>query len=90
MALGAEPVAMPYKAGEQNIPTVRGVAKCLIRFLDSTMNIWISDFEPPLSDPIDKKGVQSIDHIAQTMGFDEMLSWTQFYTSIFSMVKSHG
>ena len=33
-------------------------------------------------------GVHRIDHIAQTMGYDEMLSWTQFYTSIFSMAKS--
>ena len=79
---------MPHKAGEQNIPTVRGVEKCLIRFLDPTMNIWDSDFETTFSDPLDKKGVHSIDHIAQTMEFDEMLSWTQFYTSIFSMVKS--
>ena len=52
------------------------------------MNIWGSDFESTFSNPIDKKGVHSVDHIAQTMGFDEMLSWTQFYTSIFSMVKS--
>lgn len=88
VALGAESVAMPHNDSEQNIPTVRGVAKCLIRFLDPTMNIWGSDFETTLSDPINKKGVHSIDHIAQTMKFDEMLSWTQFYTSIFSMVKS--
>ena len=52
------------------------------------MNIWDSDFETTFNDPINVKGVRSIDHIAQTMGFDEMLSWTQFYTSIFCMVKS--
>ncbi|MGB2486723.1 MAG: 4-hydroxyphenylpyruvate dioxygenase family protein, partial [Candidatus Puniceispirillaceae bacterium] len=88
VALGAEPVAMPHKADEQSIPTVRGIAKCLIRFLDPTMNIWRSDFDTTFSEPINKKGVQRFDHIAQSMGFDEMMSWTQFYTSIFCMVKS--
>jgi len=88
LALGAEPVALPHQAGEQNIPTVRGVADSLIRFLDPTMDIWASDFKTTTSDPAGTNGVQSIDHIAQTMRYDEMLSWTQFYTSIFSMAKS--
>ena len=89
LALGAEPVALPHQAGEQNIPTVRGVAESLIRFLDPTMDIWASDFEKPDgSGPAGTNGVHSIDHIAQTMGYDEMLSWTQFYTSIFSTAKS--
>ena len=88
LALGAEPVALPHQAGEQNIPTVRGVADSLIRFLDPTMDIWASDFKATTSDPAGTNGVHSIDHIAQTMRYDEMLSWTQFYTSIFSMAKS--
>jgi len=88
LALGAEPVALPHQAGEQNIPTVRGVADSLIRFLDPTMDIWASDFKTTTSDSAGTNGVHSIDHIAQTMRYDEMLSWTQFYTSIFSMAKS--
>ena len=53
------------------------------------MDIWASDFEKPVgSGPAGTNGVHSIDHIAQTMGYDEMLSWTQFYTSIFSTAKS--
>ena len=88
LALGAEPVALPHQAGEQYIPTVRGVAESLIRFLDPTMDIWASDFKTTTSDPAGTNGVHSIDHIAQTMRYDEMLSWTQFYTSIFSMAKS--
>ena len=88
VALGAEPVALPHQAGEQTIPTVRGIAESLIRFLDPTMDIWASDFETTISDPAGTAGVHGIDHIAQTMGYDEMLSWTQFYTSIFSMAKS--
>ena len=88
VALGAEPVSLPHHPGEQNIPTVRGVAESLIRFLDPTMDIWVSDFEGPASSAAEMNGVHRIDHIAQTMGYDEMLSWTQFYTSIFSMAKS--
>ena len=88
VALGADPVALPHQAGEQSIPTVRGVAESLIRFVDPTMNIWASDFKTTTSDPATTNGVHNIDHIAQTMRYDEMLSWTQFYTSIFSMAKS--
>ena len=29
-----------------------------------------------------------IDHIAQTMRYDQMLSWTLFYTSVFNLQKS--
>lgn len=88
VALGAESVTLPSKPGEQIIPTVRGVAESLIRFLDPDMDIWNSDFDMISCRAPTMNGVQRIDHIAQTMGYDEMLSWTQFFTSIFSMVKS--
>jgi len=88
VALGAKSVALPHLPGEQDIPTVRGVAESLIRFLDSGMDIWASDFDATTHIAAEVNGVQGIDHIAQTMRYDEMLSWTQFYTSIFSMTKS--
>ena len=88
LALGAEPVALPHQAGEQNIPTVRGVADSLIRFLDPTMDIWASDFKTTTSDPAGTNGVHTIDHISHKIRNDENLSWTQFYTSIFTMAKS--
>jgi len=87
VALGAEPVALPKQTGEQDIPTVRGIAESLVRFVDPAMNIWASDFDRVADSPADTVGVQHIDHIAQTMGYDEMLSWTLFYTTIFDMVK---
>ena len=89
LALGAEPVTLPHQAGEQNIPTVHSVAESLIRLLDPTMDIWASDFKKPVgSGAAGTNGGHSIDHIAQTMGYNEMLSWAQFYTSIFSTAKS--
>jgi 3-dehydroshikimate dehydratase len=33
-------------------------------------------------------GLSSIDHVAQTMNYDEMLTWVLFYRSIFSSSKS--
>ena len=90
VALGAEPVSLPHHPGEQNIPTVRGVAESLIRFLDPTMDIWVSDFEGPASSAAEMKGVHRIDHIAQTMGYDEMLSWTQFYAAFFPPADSNS
>jgi len=89
LALGAASVDMPRQEGEQHIPTVRGIAESLLRFLDPGMDIWMSDFEPVAPGPASADtGLQRVDHIAQTMGYDEMLSWTLFYTTIFSMAKA--
>ena len=38
--------------------------------------------------PHDGAGLKHIDHLAQTMSYDEMLSWTLFYSSIFDMAKA--
>ena len=34
--------------------------------------------------------IASIDHISQSMDYDEMLSWVLFYTSIFAVEKTPG
>ncbi len=88
VALGAQTIELPHLPGEQDVPTVRGVADSLIRFVDPGMPIWTTDFDQTDECPADPNGIQHIDHIAQTMGYDEMLSWTLFYTTIFSMIKS--
>jgi 4-hydroxyphenylpyruvate dioxygenase len=88
VGLGAQQIDMPHREGETDIPTVCGVAASLIRFVDRDMKLWEDDFDDivPQPDPVGQ--ITRIDHIAQTMPYDEMLSWSLFYTTIFAMQKS--
>ena len=68
--------------------TLLGRADSLIRFVDSKLDLWGSNFNVISSTSTKPGTIKAIDHIAQTMGYDEMLSWTLFFTTIFEMHKS--
>lgn len=86
LALGAEPFEQPVGPGEVMIPAIRGVGGGLVYFLDRRGDlgrIWDIDFVP-LPDDGDAAGdvgLTRIDHVAQTVKYDEMLTWLLFYTS---------
>lgn len=87
LALGAANFVQTVAKGEAQIPTIKGVGHSVIRLIDRGMDIWRSDFVDTAT--ADAPALLShIDHIAQTMGYDEMLSWTLFYTTIFDTLKS--
>lgn len=92
IALGATPFEQPLDPGEIGMPAIRGVGGGLIYFLDEKTNlgrIFDIEFEPILnSGPNRGVGLTHIDHIAQTMKFDELLTWLLFYTSITETHKS--
>jgi len=91
-ALGAEPFEQRRGPGEVAIPAIRGVGGGVIHFIDGShelSRIWEIDFEPlarNASTP--DAGLVAIDHVAQTMNYEEMLTWILFYTSIFRARKS--
>ncbi|WP_299906683.1 sugar phosphate isomerase/epimerase and 4-hydroxyphenylpyruvate domain-containing protein [uncultured Paracoccus sp.] len=88
-ALLARPHPQANPEGELSIPGIRGVGGSMIRFLDATSDlgrIWDVDFTTEAAPP--GAGLTGIDHIAQTMAYDEMLSWSLFYTSIFDAKKA--
>jgi 4-hydroxyphenylpyruvate dioxygenase len=90
-ALGAQMFAQPVAEGELTIPAIRGVGGGLIYFLDEQSElarVWDIEFsrEPDADTPA--AGLVSIDHVAQTMNYDEMLTWVLFYRSIFATKKS--
>ena len=88
LALGAEDFAQVLSEGEAAIPTIKGVGHSVIRLLDRQNDFWGKDFVET-DGGADQPGLLShIDHIAQTMGYDEMLSWALFYTTIFDTGKS--
>jgi len=89
LALGADNFVQAVAKGEVEIPTIKGVGHSVIRLLDAGMDIWRTDFAEADGGADDPPALLShIDHIAQTMGYDEMLSWALFYTTIFDTLKS--
>jgi 3-dehydroshikimate dehydratase len=88
-ALGIEPFAQPLGPGELDIPAVCGLSGSVLHFIDEgsgLSRVWEQEFGATATPT--GAGLTRIDHVAQTMSYDEMLSWTLFYTSIFDMTKS--
>ena len=88
-ALGAQPFAQRVGPGELSIPAVRGVGGGVIYFLDDHSDlarVWDIEFaaEPA---PGTDAGLIGFDHVAQTMNYEEMLTWILFYRSIFLVDK---
>lgn len=89
-ALGIAPYRQTSASGELDIPAIRGVGGSLLRFVDDVTTlgqIWDLDFTA--AKPTAKgAGLTRIDHIAQTMAYDEMLSWSLFYHALFDAQKA--
>jgi 4-hydroxyphenylpyruvate dioxygenase len=90
-ALLDEPFRQPVGPGELEIPAVRGLGGSLLYFVDSGSGLdrlWEVDFEPLSERADDEAGLATIDHVAQTMTYEQMLSWLLFYTALFRMEKT--
>ena len=90
-SLGAQPFAQRVNPGELTIPAIRGVGGGVIYFLDDTSDlarVWDVEFEPDGSAASGTgAGLTHFDHVAQTMNYEEMLTWILFYRSIFVVDK---
>ena len=89
-ALGATPFAQPIDPGQLKIPAIRGQSGSVLHFIDDKSGlseVWDIEFTP-IATPDKGTGLTRVDHIAQTMSYDEMLSWSLFYTTLFDMQKS--
>ena len=91
-ALGADLFEQPVGQGELEIPAIRGVGGGVVHFIDAKSDlarVWDIEFEPVADTATPgNAGLVRIDHVAQTMNYDEMLTWLLFYTSIFETGKS--
>jgi 4-hydroxyphenylpyruvate dioxygenase len=84
-----QPFHQAVGPGELDIPAVRGVGGSLIYFLDKASNlgrVWEIEFVPT-GDQGHETGLTRVDHISQSMQYDEMLSWLLFYTSLVDLNK---
>ena len=78
--------------GELEIPAVRGLGGSLLYFVDqkSTLGrLWDIDFKAP-KQPQENGGVglTAVDHVSQSMHYEEMLSWLLFYSSLLDVTKT--
>ena len=84
--LKARTFYQPVGPGELEIPAIHGVGGSLLYFLDQAGKNWNTDFEQVPSDAR-ADALLAVDHIAQSMPYDEMLSWLLFYTGILDLER---
>ncbi|MDP5307377.1 bifunctional sugar phosphate isomerase/epimerase/4-hydroxyphenylpyruvate dioxygenase family protein [Paracoccus spongiarum] len=88
-ALDATLFSQPLGPQEMTIPAIRGVGGSILHFIDEKSGldaVWKVEFQPTGA-PEPDFGLFRVDHLAETMGYDEMLSWTLFYSAIFDMQR---
>ena len=88
-ALGTVPFEQPVGPGELDIPAVQGLSGSVLHFLDDQSDlqkVWEIEFDARTTP--EGAGLTRIDHIAQTMSYEDMLSWSLFYTTLFDMHKA--
>ena len=84
-----QPFRQAVGPGEIEVPAVRGVGGSLIYFTDPNSElaeVWDIGFEP-VAEPADGAGLTVTGHIAQSMHYEEMLTWVLFYCSLLAMDK---
>ncbi len=85
-----QPFQQPVGPGEMNVPAVRGLGGSLLYFIDHASGLdrlWDIDFEPVACDQ-PEAGLATVDHISQSMHYEEMLTWLLFYVSLFDVRKT--
>jgi 3-dehydroshikimate dehydratase len=85
-ALKARTFYSPVGPGELEIPAIHGVGGSLLYFLDVVGKNWDTDFEAVKNDAGTDR-LKAVDHISQSMPYDEMLSWLLFYTGILDLQR---
>jgi 4-hydroxyphenylpyruvate dioxygenase len=77
---------------EMQIPSVKGVGGSLIYFIEDGTEaaVWQHEFTHAVAtnDPPRSLGLRRVDHIAQTMQYEEFLSWLLYYVALFDVTKT--
>jgi 4-hydroxyphenylpyruvate dioxygenase len=87
-----QPFRQLVRSGEIYVPAVRGLGGSLLYFVDDKTDLgrhWEVDFDVPgeLDDRVGA-GLTAVDHVAQSMHYEEMLTWVLFYTSLLDVRKT--
>jgi len=86
------PFRQQVRPGELEIPAVRGLGGSLIYFVDPTSElkaVWEIEFDAVSeSGKNADAGLTDVDHVSQSMRYEEMLTWLLFYNSLLDVTKS--
>ena len=85
-----KPFRQAVGPGELEIPAVRGLGGSLVYFVDKASDlgrVWEIEFMPTGETAADA-GLRTVDHISQSMHYEEMLTWVLFYTSLLDLKKT--
>lgn len=80
----------PVGQGELELPSIHAVGGGIMHFIDQKSGldrVWDVEFNRVKLNKSTDAGLTRVDHIAQTMEFEEMLSWSLFYTTLFELKK---
>ena len=88
-ALAIPAFAQTVGPGEMHIPSVRGIGGSLIYFLEAgrEAEVWAREFVPLDHNPAGI-GLTAVDHIAQTMMYEEFLGALLYYVALFDVTKT--
>jgi 4-hydroxyphenylpyruvate dioxygenase len=84
-----QPFQQAVGPGELEVPAVRGVGGSLIYFIDPASKlgrVWDIEFDPTGEASADT-GLTVVDHVSQSMHYEEMLTWLLFYSSLLILDK---
>lgn len=89
LALGAEQLPDAVAPGEVPMPALKWAGGTALRLADppALARVWAAEFVP-LALPGPGAGLTGVDHLAITMAYDEMLSWSLFHTAILDMTRA--
>jgi 4-hydroxyphenylpyruvate dioxygenase len=93
----AEHLAIPrfmqaVRPDELKMPSVKGVGGSLIYFIEdgTESDVWEHEFTQPAACDVAPRSLslERTDHIAQTMQYEEFLSWLLYYVALFNVSKT--
>ncbi|WP_322099051.1 bifunctional sugar phosphate isomerase/epimerase/4-hydroxyphenylpyruvate dioxygenase family protein [Novosphingobium terrae] len=94
-ALDIERFTQPIAPDEWQIPALRGIGGSLLYLVDAATRetMWEQEFPAPPTGGLSEHAagrddLVAIDHVAQTMHYEEFLSWLLFYTSLLDVSKT--
>jgi 4-hydroxyphenylpyruvate dioxygenase len=86
-----QPFRQEVRASEIYVPAVRGLGGSLVYLIDDKTDLgrhWEVDFDVPPQAAGGGAGLTAVDHVAQSMHYEEMLSWLLFYASLIDVRKT--
>jgi 4-hydroxyphenylpyruvate dioxygenase len=86
------PFRQPVRPGELDVPAVRGLGGSLVYFIDPASElakVWDIEFKKvDAAQGSGDAGLTVVDHISQSMHYEEVLTWLLFYTSLLDVAKT--